>query len=391
MGDRSMKRLFAAAAAVFCLLATSVCASAAELGEVSAKSAILTTDDGQVLFEQNADEVHPPASVTKIMTMLLMMEAVDSGKASLDDLVTASAHAAEMGGSQIYLKEGEQMSLDDMLKSIAVASANDAAVAVAEHLGGSEDAFVSMMNERAAALGCTGTTFVNPNGLDTDGEETKTTARDLALISQELLKHEKILEYTSIWMDTVRNGEFGLANTNKMLRLYDGMIGLKTGYTSTAGYCISAVAERDGMRLIAVVMGEPDKESRNADITAMLNYGFANYAMTDILAEGQELESVAVDMGVQDAVAVELADQTAILMEKSEAEGITREIHLEDHVQAPVRKGDPLGEVVVLSNGKEIDRRDILAAADVERKTISDIYRDLLSYLLMKKQVNWQN
>ena len=274
-----MKRWFAAAAAVFCVLAVSITASAVEVGEIHAKGAILTTEDGQVLFEQNADASYPPASVTKIMTMLLTMEAVDSGKASLEDTVTASAHAAEMGGSQIYLKEGEQMSLDDMLKSIAVASANDAAVAVAEHLGGSEEAFVSMMNDRAAALGCTGTTFVNPNGLDTDGEETKTTARDLALISQELLKHEKILDYTSIWMDTVRNGEFGLANTNKMLKLYDGMIGLKTGYTSTAGYCISAVAERDGMRLIAVVLGEPDKDSRNGDIAAMLNYGFANYAV----------------------------------------------------------------------------------------------------------------
>ncbi|MDO4286993.1 MAG: D-alanyl-D-alanine carboxypeptidase family protein [Eubacteriales bacterium] len=386
-----MKRLFAAAAAVICLLAVSASASAAELGEVHAKSAILTTDDGQTLFEQNADEVHPPASVTKIMTMLLIMEAVDSGKASLDDMVTASAHAAEMGGSQIYLKESEQMTLDDMLKSIAVASANDAAVAVAEHLGGSEAAFVSMMNDRAAALGCTGTTFVNPNGLDTDGEETKTTARDLALISQELLKHEKILEYTSIWMDTVRNGEFGLANTNKMLRLYDGMIGLKTGYTSTAGYCISAVAERDGMRLIAVVMGEPDKESRNADITAMLNYGFANYAMTEILEEGQELADVAVDMGLHDTVAAELADRTAILMEKAEAEGITREMNLEKRVQAPVQKGDKLGEVIIMSNGKEIDRREIVAAEDVDRKGISDIYRDLLSYLLMKKQIDWKN
>lgn len=386
-----MKRLFAAAAAVICLLAVSASASAAELGEVHAKSAILTTDDGQTLFEQNADEVHPPASVTKIMTMLLIMEAVDSGKASLDDMVTASAHAAEMGGSQIYLKESEQMTLDDMLKSIAVASANDAAVAVAEHLGGSEAAFVSMMNDRAAALGCTGTTFVNPNGLDTDGEETKTTARDLALISQELLKHEKILEYTSIWMDTVRNGEFGLANTNKMLRLYDGMIGLKTGYTSTAGYCISAVAERDGMRLIAVVMGEPDKESRNADITAMLNYGFANYAMTEILEEGQELADVAVDMGLHDTVAAELADRTAILMEKAEAEGITREMNLEKRVQAPVQKGDKLGEVIIMSNGTEIDRREIVAAEDVDRKGISDIYRDLLSYLLMKKQIDWKN
>ena len=384
-----MKRWFAAAAAVFCVLAVSITASAVEVGEIHAKGAILTTEDGQVLFEQNADASYPPASVTKIMTMLLTMEAVDSGKASMEDIVTASAHAAEMGGSQIYLKEGEQMSLDDMLKSIAVASANDAAVAVAEHLGGSEEAFVSMMNDRAAALGCTGTTFVNPNGLDTDGEETKTTARDLALISQELLKHEKILDYTSIWMDTVRNGEFGLANTNKMLKLYDGMIGLKTGYTSTAGYCISAVAERDGMRLIAVVLGEPDKDSRNGDITALLNYGFANYAVAEILEEGQELGDVTVELGMQDSVQAKLKDDTAILLEKSAAEGLTREIQLKEHVSAPVQAGDVLGEVILLQDGEELERREIVAADSVERKGISDIFRDLLGYLLMKKQVSW--
>lgn len=386
MGDRSMKRLLAAAAAVICLVAVSMTASAAELGEINVKSAILTTEDGQVLFEQNADEVHPPASVTKIMTMLLTMEAIDSGKASLDDMVTASAHAAEMGGSQIYLKEGEQMTLDDMLKSIAVASANDAAVAVAEHLGGSEDAFVSMMNERAKELGCTGTEFVNPNGLDTDGEETKTTARDLALISAELLRHEKILEYTSIWMDTVRDGSFGLANTNKMLKLYDGMIGLKTGYTSTAGYCISAVAEKQGMRLIAVVLGEPDKDSRNSDITAMLNYGFANYAVAQILEEGKEPGSVLVEMGMQDSVRVQLADDSTLLLEKAAAEDLTREITLTDSTQAPVQAGDVLGEVVLKNGDEEIARRQLVAAEAVERKGISSIYRDLLHYLLMKQQ-----
>lgn len=385
---RGMKRWFAAAAAIFCMLTVSMTASAVEVGEIHANGAILTTEDGQVLFEHNADASYPPASVTKIMTMLLTMEAIDSGKVSLDDMVTASAHAAEMGGSQIYLKEGEQMSLNDMLKSIAVASANDAAVAVAEHLGGSEQAFVSMMNDRATALGCTGTTFVNPNGLDTDGEETKTTARDLARISQELLKHKTILEYTSIWMDTIRNGEFGLANTNKMLKLYDGMIGLKTGYTSTAGYCISAVAERNGMRLIAVVLGEPDKESRNEDIAAMLNYGFANYAVEEILEEGQKLGDVRVELGIRNAVQTKLKDDTSILMEKSAAEGITRKIQLKESVSAPVQAGDVLGEVVLLQDGKELERREIVAADSVARKGISDIFRELLRYLVMKEPVN---
>lgn len=381
-----MKRICIIGAVVWCLLAISVPAFAAELGEVKAKSAILTTEDGQVLFEQNADEALPPASVTKLMTMLLTIEAIDSGKASLDDIVTASAHAAEMGGSQIYLKEGEQMTLDDMLKSIAVASANDAAVAVAEHLSGSEESFVSLMNERAKELGCTGTTFVNPNGLDTDGEETRTTAADLAKISVELLRHERILEYTSIWMDTVRDGAFGLTNTNKMLRLYDGMIGLKTGYTSTAGYCISAVAERDGMRLIAVVLGEPDKDSRNSDVSAMLNYGFANYTMAHILEDGQTLDSIPVELGMQTSVSVALADDMPILMEKAGAETLEREITLENSVQAPVKQGTKLGEVVLRRGDEEIARRDIIAAEDVERKGISAIYRDLLAYLLMKQQ-----
>lgn len=381
-----MKRMFAVGFAVGLLLMVSVSASAAELGEVKAKAAVLTTEDGQVLYEQNADESLPPASVTKIMTMLLTMEAIDRGQISLDDMVTASAHAAEMGGSQIYLKEGEQMTLNDMLKSIAVASANDAAVAVAECLGGSEEAFVSMMNERAKELGCTGTTFVNPNGLDTDGEQTLTTARDLSKISSELMKHNDIFNYTSIWMDSIRAGSFTLANTNKMLRIYDGMIGLKTGYTSTAGYCISAVADRDGMRLIAVVMGEPDKESRNSDVSAMLNYGFANYAMADILEEGQQLDSVFVPLGLTDRVDAILADDSPVLMEKSKAESLTREISLAEQAEAPVQAGDKLGEIILCSDGKEIARRDIIAAETVERKSISAIYRDLLDYLLMKRQ-----
>lgn len=380
------KHILAAVLGIICVAAVSASASAAQLGKVHAKGAILMTDTGQVLFEQNADAVHPPASVTKIMTMLLTMEAVDSGSASLSDLVTASAHAAEMGGSQIYLKEGEQMTLDDMLKSIAVASANDAAVAVAEHLGGSESHFVSMMNERAKQLGCKGTEFVNPNGLDTDGEQTKTTARDLALISQELLKHPKILNYTSIWMDSVRNGSFGLANTNKMLKLYDGMVGLKTGYTSTAGYCISAVAQRNGMRLIAVVLGEPDKQSRNQDIAAMLNYGFAGYAVVPIL-DKETLPIVSVELGTRDSISVELADDTPLLMTKAEAGNVKREIRCTEHAQAPIEKGDPMGEIVLTGSDGEITRRTLIAAENADRKRTTDIFRELLEYLLMKKRL----
>ena len=240
------------------------------------------------------------------------------------------------------------------------------------------------MNERAAELGCTGTTFVNPNGLDTDGEQTLTTARDLALISRELMKHEKIYDYTTTWMDTVRDGAFQLANTNKMLRQYDGMTVLKTGYTSAAGFCISATARRDGMDLIAVVMGEPDKESRNADITAMLNYGFAGYGMVPILSETDVLPSSSVALGKKDRVSAALADDTPVLMRKEQAGTVERTIRMEEQLSAPVEPGTKIGEVVLTSNGEEVARRDILTAEQVEKKGISDVYRDLLRFLLMK-------
>lgn len=376
-----MKKLICGIFAV-CLLTGS--SFAAELSGIQAKSAILMTKEGQVLFEQNADESLQPASVTKIMTMLLAIEAIDEGRAALTDSITASAHAAEMGGTQIYLKEGEVMSLDDMLKSIAVASANDAAVAVAEHFGGSEEGFVSMMNERAQELGCTGTTFVNPNGLDTDGEKTLTTARDLARISAELMKHERIYDYTTIWMDTVRDGTFTLANTNKLLKQYQGMTGLKTGYTSEAGFCISATARRDGMDLISVVMAEKDKEARNADVTAMLNYGFAHYAMVSP-ADGAELpQTLPVALGKQKEVALELEDGSSVLLEKEQAEGIVRTVELEEAVCAPVEKGQKVGELVVKAGEQEIARRAILTAEAVEAKSISDFFRELMQILLMK-------
>ena len=378
-----MKRL--GTAVMLCLFFT-VTAQAAELPSINAKSAILMASDGTVLYESNADESLPPASVTKIMTMLLTMEASDDGRVTLEDKITASAHACSMGGTQIYLKEGEQLTLDEMLKSIAVGSANDAAVAVAEHLGGSEDGFVSMMNERAKELGCTGTTFVNPNGLDTDGEQTLTTARDIALMSQELMKHKKIFEYTTIWMDTVRNGTFQLANTNKLLRQYDGLTGLKTGYTSTAGFCISATAKRDNMELIAVVMAEPDKESRNADITAMLNYGFAGYTMAPILQDGDTLPTLPVSLGKKQEIALELSDDTPVLLEKTKAANVGYKLNLDSSIAAPVEAGTKVGEIVLTADGEEIARRSILTAETAEKKGISDIYRDLLRVLLMKQE-----
>ena len=247
------------------------------MGELYAKSAALYAANGQELFSYNADEPLQPASVTKIMTMLLVMEALERGEVTLDTMVTGSEYACSMGGTQVWLEPGEQLTLDEMLKAIAVGSANDCAVAVAEHLAGTEAAFVERMNQRAAELGCTNTTFINANGLDGMGEKTLTTAHDLALISCELLQHPKILDYTGIWMDSIRGGKFSLANTNKMLKSYPGLTGLKTGYIAEAGYCISASAERDGLSLVAVVMAAPTKETRMADASALLNYGFANF------------------------------------------------------------------------------------------------------------------
>ena len=277
-----MKRMICVAALVLALCRIALPASAVEL-DVAGKSAVLMdVATGTILYESNSHERLAPASVTKVMTMLLIMEAVDSGKIALTDMVTASEAAAAKGGSQIYLKAGETMSVSDMLKSIAVSSANDCACAMAEHIAGSESAFVAMMNQRAQELGMNDTTFVNCTGLDdgTDAVNHRTSAYDIALMSRQLLKyHPLIKNYTTIWMDTVRGGTFGLSNTNKLIRFYSGATGLKTGFTSGAGYCLSASAMRDGMELIAVVMGAETSQSRNAACKSLLDYGFANFAV----------------------------------------------------------------------------------------------------------------
>lgn len=354
------------------------------MGELTAKSAALYDANGQMLYEMNAEEPLQPASVTKIMTLLLAMEALDRGDVQLDTLVTGSAHAASMGGTQIWLKEGEQLTMDEMLKAIAVGSANDCAVAVAEHLAGSEDAFVARMNERAQELGCTSTTFVNANGLDADGQKTLTSARDLALISVELLKHPKILDYTTIWMDTIRGGEFSLANTNKMLKSYNGLIGLKTGYISEAGFCIAAAAERDGMTLIATVMGAPTKEDRTADAAALLDYGFAHFApyTPDLSAA---LLPLPVRMGQGETVAVQAEPFSPVVVAKEEAEQVTTEVHLPEQVEAPVQSGQSLGEAVVKNGEKILLTIPLTAAEHVERLHFDEIYRAFLRAALMKQ------
>ncbi|WP_122789302.1 D-alanyl-D-alanine carboxypeptidase family protein [Intestinibacillus sp. Marseille-P6563] len=354
------------------------------MGELTAKSAALYDASGQMLYEMNAEESLQPASVTKIMTLLLAMEALDRGEVQLDTMVTGSAHAASMGGTQIWLKEGEQLPFDEMLKAIAVGSANDCAVAVAEHLCGSEEAFVQKMNERAKELGCTSTTFVNANGLDADGQKTLTSARDLALISAELLRHPKILDYTTIWMDTIRNGEFSLANTNKMLRSYNGLVGLKTGYISEAGFCISAVAERDGMTLIATVMGAPTKEDRTADATALLDYGFANFApyTPDLSAA---LTPLRVRMGQKETVTLEAGEIQPVVVAKEEASNVTTETHLPDAVDAPIEAGQELGSVTVKSGDKTLLTIPLAAAEAVDRLRFGDVYQSFLRAALMKQ------
>ena len=377
-----MKKLFFAVLAALMLTAGTFAAPAPP--EVAAPSAILVErTSGTVLYEKNSHEKLAPASVTKIMTMLLTVEALERGQIRLEDEVVTSDHAASMGGSQIYLEPGERMSLHDMLKSIAVSSANDACVAVAEHIAGSEATFVAMMNDRAAALGMQDTHFVNCCGLDS--EEHYTTAYDISLMSRELLKHEMIRAYTTIWMDTVRGGEFGLSNTNKLVRFYDGTTGVKTGYTSKAGYCVSASAEREGMELIAVIMKADTSPHRNADAYGLLNFGFANYAVVG-LGEGENgAEEIPVILGRQDCVKVELAENAQVLIEKAQAPKVEKQLVLAESLEAPVEKGQKVGTLVFSLEGEQLAEVPVVAADAVERLGTMDIYGDILKSLLLKK------
>ena len=355
--------------------------------EVAGKSAVLMdVATGTVIYESNSHEKLAPASVTKVMTMLLIMEAIDSGKIGWDDTVTASETAAAKGGSQIYLKAGETMSVSDMVKSIAVSSANDCACAMAEHLAGSEGAFVEQMNSRAKELGMNDTNFVNCTGLDDapDAQNHKTSAYDIALMSRQLLKnHPDIKKFTTIWMDTVRGGAFGLANTNKMVRFYSGCTGLKTGFTSGAGYCLSASAQRDGMELIAVVMGSETSQDRFAACKSMLDYGFANFALyVPVMPEDASVE---VTLGKNSQVQAAPADRGEILVEKVKLSSVTTEITLEEIVDAPVSAGQRLGTMTIKAGDQVLSQIPLVAQTAVERKTWGDIFVDLLRSVCMAK------
>ena len=355
--------------------------------EVAGKSAVLMdVATGTVLYEVNSHEALAPASVTKVMTMLLIMEAIDSGKIRWEDTVTASEAAASKGGSQIYLKVGETMTVTDMVKSIAVSSANDCACAMAEHLYGSEGAFVEQMNKRAKELGMNDTTFVNCTGLDDAPEAAnhKTSAHDIALMSRQLLKnHPDIKKFTTIWMDTVRSGAFGLANTNKMVRFYSGCTGLKTGFTSGAGYCLSASAQRDGMELIAVVMGSKTSQERFAACKSMLDYGFANFALYTPKLETEA--QVPVTLGKAGIATAVPAEASALLVEKGQISSITSEVKLDESVTAPVSQGQKLGMLTIRVGEQVLRQIPLVAEGAVERKSWGDIFVDILRSVAMAK------
>ena len=357
-------------------------AMATEL-EVKAKSAVLIdAATGTVLYESNSHEALPPASVTKIMTMLLVMEAIDSGKIGWEDMVTASETAAAKGGSQIYLKVGESMPVTTLLKSVAVASANDAACALAEHIAGSEGAFVEQMNQRAAELGMQDTHFVNCTGLDDEDTamQHRTSAYDIALMSRELLvNHPQIKKFTTIWMDTIRDGAFGLANTNKLVRFYQGATGLKTGYTSKAGFCLSASAERDGMELIAVVLGSDSSADRFAACKQLLDHGFATYAL--IAPKLDSAVSVPVKLGKESSVAAVTSGGNAILIDKGQKKSVTTEIVMTEEVTAPVSQGQRLGTMTVRCGEQILAQIPLVAQTAVERLSWGELFAYVLRHI----------
>ena len=349
-----------------------LCGSAQAL-EVSAPSALLMEKEtGTVLFAKDEHAKLEPASVTKVMTLLLTMEAIDSGALHYDDIITASAHACSMGGSQIWLKENEQMTVSDMLKAVCVVSANDCAVALAEAVSGSEEAFVEKMNQRAAELGMADTHFCNATGLPAEGHVTS--AYDIALMSQELIRnHPDIRQYTTIWMDTLRDGASSLVNTNRLIRYYEGATGLKTGSTDSALYCLSGTAERDGMELIAVIMKDATSAQRFADAQALLNYGFASYALENVVPESV-LPPVPVSLGTQATVQPVLGEDTHLLLEKALAGDLHQSVSLPESLEAPVAAGSRIGTLTVTAgDGQVVAELPLLAGEDVPRVTFGQM------------------
>ena len=373
-----MKKLIGALLAALCLLALlPTTAEAVELPLTSRAALLMEKTTGQILFAQNEHEALEPASVTKIMTLLLTMDAIDSGALSYDDVVTVSANAAGMGGSQVFLAEGEKITVEELLKSVCVSSGNDAAVALAEKVSGVTELFVEQMNNRAKGLGMDDTHFVNCTGLTAKGHVTS--AYDIALMSRELLtRHPDIRRFTTIWTDTIRGGAFGLANTNKLIRFYDGATGLKTGYTASAGYCISATAEREGMELIAAIMKGETADKRNTDAKALLNYGFSTYALVSAAPE-EPLPVLPVSMGQAEQVSLTLPEEgVTALVEKGRVSALERRVDLPSSLTAPVAAGQTVGTLTLLDGETEVLTVPILAAEDVPRRSWSGLFAQLL-------------
>ena len=373
-----MKKWIGALLTALCMVTLlPVQAAAVELPLTSRAALLMEKTTGQILFAQNEHEKLEPASVTKIMTLLLTMDAIDSGALAYDDVVTVSANAAGMGGSQVFLAEGEQITVEELLKCVCVSSGNDAAVALAEKVAGVTELFVEQMNNRARGLGMDDTHFVNPTGLTAEGHVTS--AHDIALMSRELLtKHPDIRSFTTIWTDSIRGGTFDLANTNKLIRRYDGATGLKTGYTASAGYCISATAEREGMELIAVVMKGETADKRNADAKALLNYGFSAYALVSAAPE-EPLPTLPVTMGETDSVSLTLPpDALTAVVEKAQAAALERRIDLPESLPAPVRQGQQVGTLTLCSGDTELLTVPILAAEDAAGRSWGRMFTDLL-------------
>lgn len=351
--------------------------------DVTSKSAVLmNAESGEIIFSKNENEAFSPASVTKIMTLLLVMEALDEGRISIDAAVPVSAYAASMGGSQVFLKEGESMTVRELIKCTVIASANDAAVALSEYVFGSEDSFVKAMNERAVALGMKNTNFENTTGLDDTTQNHVTSALDIAIMSRELIKHPLILEYSSLWQDSIRNGEFTLTNTNRLVRYYDGCTGLKTGSTDKAGYCISATAKRDGMNLIAVVMGAETRDERNYIARAMLDMGFSNYAVYS------EEESAVDELQVYGSAinyTTVYSPPVCMLIDKKHKNKVEKYYEMQDFLEAPIKAGASVGKVKYIIDGKLLCENDIYVKCDIERLSTKDVFNTILKAVLTGK------
>ncbi|MBU8597179.1 D-alanyl-D-alanine carboxypeptidase [Shouchella clausii] len=352
-----------------------------QLAENAASAILIERDTGEVLFEKDSDNMLPPASMTKIMTMLLIMEAIEEGTIKYEDMVTVSENAASMGGSQVFLEPGEEMSVDDLLKAIAIASGNDAAVAMAEHIGGTEQEFVKMMNAKAAELGLENTQFQNPNGLPE--ADHYSSAHDLAVMAKELLKYENITSYTGIYEDYLRKGtdkEFWLVNTNKLVKFYPGVDGLKTGFTQEAKYGLTATAEKNGMRVIAVVMGAETPKERNASITNMLDYSYSQYSTKRLHERGDLIGEVPVIKGKDRHVQAITPEPVSLLLKKgTKLEEIETAIELFENVEAPVSKGDTVGQLIIVKDGETLSRTDLVAAEDVENASWWTLFKRMLS------------